>query len=296
MLNNNLDLDSEIKKFIKRVKQPFLKYQNTERSKYDYSLKKLNYFYFVSNYISCQGLKSIGDDKILFTIYNKAVLDLLGIYHCLYNGLEIQAQNLLRSIFENYLNCRIIFEIDNETEIKRRIKLFREFKYFKRWKHIEDSMENKLENTLSDNKINDTKTDYERIKLNYDYKRRECHWSYSIYENNSLNNYELCAKFDLVEEYCRLYTTLSISTHNSPFLEDYYEKEGKTINAPKFTESSVSLSVMTIYYCVEILVIILNFLKPKNYQIYNKFLLKFKKDFIDESTILLNRNVSKKSE
>ncbi|MBE2256779.1 MAG: hypothetical protein IAE65_11325, partial [Ignavibacteria bacterium] len=285
MNEETININSEILNFISKNEAPFYEFVSSERNKYNYSLINLNYYYFITNYISSQRIEALDDDKILFTIYNKAALDLLGIYNCLNNGLEIQAHNILRSLFENYLNCRIIFEINIEEEIKKRLKLYREYKYFKRWKHIENCRENNLEVLLSDEKVKQAESEYEKVKENYNFNAKNPHWSFKIY-NKSLNNFEFSEKFKMIEEYRRIYPSLSISSHNSPLLEDYYAENNVVSNSPKFTTSTISISVLTIDYCKQIIELILDYLKPVNYKDIILHSKNFYYDFVNHSSVI----------
>lgn len=224
------------------------------RKPYDFILTKLYAFYFITNYISQYGgLKTqISEEKGLFTIYNKSALDLLGIFNCLYSGLEIQAGIIYRSLYETYIYNEFIFK-DNTKE---KIKLFYNFQFVERWNHIQESMRyNKkylAEMGITEKSYEVIFADYNKFKNDYNPKY-PFHWAFKYFNKNP-NLMEICKALgeEYVKEYISVYGTSSKQTHPSSILGDYFRGERKSdlsINSPMYKDTIVSTAVMCMSYC-----------------------------------------------
>lgn len=291
---------SEVNNYIDRIEKKFENHMRIERFRYRFFLKNLEYFYYMTTYISDQKSEAKGENSILFSVYNKAALDLYGIFNCLNSGLEIQASILLRSLFENFIDVLIIFE--DESQIPSRINLFSNFSHIKRWKHIDEIFEankkySSISQVLEEKEISSYHNLYEKFKMNYQFDKLNPHWAGKVFEtkfgkNKNVNLYNICEYFGehCLEEYLRVYTSLSISVHNSPALREHFQKDGSIYNAPQFSSSIIDISVIAIDYCQNIIYPILEFLKPLNHKEYLKSLVDFKIYYINMSTVITKLN------
>ena len=246
-----------------------------QRKKYNSILNKMNDFYFLTNYISEHGgLETKNDfEKAFLTIYNKAALDLLGIYHCLYQGLEIQAGIIYRSIYETYVYNDFIFKEDTEEKAK----LFYNFQFIERWNHIQKSMKN------NPKYIEKMKIDKKRLELYkkyydrfiYDYNpKRPYHWAYKIFKEKlngrNPNLLDICKYLGeyYVREYNSVYGISSTQTHPSSILGDYFTVAGEnvnlSINAPRYKDGIINLGLMSMLYCGRTILKIIKYFKIEN--------------------------------
>ena len=262
---------------------------------YYYIFELIEYYYGVTRYISDEGNPDIEKNSILRTCYNKAALDLLGICKCLRSGLEIQSLSILRNLFENSIDIKIIFEV--ESEIENRINLFNNFSHVNRWKHIEGQLEaqkkySNIKINLSEEKIEEYLKEYEKIKTNYHFNKQNPHWAGKIFENKlkSINLFNLCDYFgeEVLHDFLLMYPTASISTHNAPILHDYYTINNVSLNSPKYSSEIYNHLVIAASYCNQIINPIVNYLKPRNYQKKLLSLNLIFKQIMDKSTMITN--------
>lgn len=270
------------------------------RKKYDVILNKMNGFYFITNYISEHGgleTKNVFE-KAFLTIYNKAALDLLGIYHCLYQGLGIQAGIIYRSIYETYVYNDFIFKEDTEE----RVKLFYNFQFIQRWVHIKNSMKNNPEY------IKRMKIDKKRLELYKEYynrficdynQKRPYHWAYKIFNeklkgrNPSL--LDICKYLGeyYVREYNSVYGLSSTHTHPSSILGDYFTVPGEnvnsSINAPRYNDEIMNLSLMSMLFCGRTILKIIDYFNIENLDEITIYIKSYISIALNERTIYQNK-------
>lgn len=233
---------------------------NEEYKKYKEILDKVYAFYFIVNYLSSLKIKSKTEyENSLFTITSKASLDLLGVYHCLRQGLETQASTIYRSLYETYIYNEFIFQKDTQE----RLSLFYNFQFVQRWNHIlnQEKIDKDYTKSLRFDKakLSAYKLEYEKYIQDYNVKRPH-HWAYKIFKDELGNRnptlYHICKELGeyYIKEYNSVYGTSSITTHPSAILGDYYtvnrECNSVTIvNSPMYKDTIVNMSCMSIMYC-----------------------------------------------
>ena len=259
--------------YISKYSEPFKQILDSQRSKHTFILSRLYRFYYFSTYISDLKIAAKGHDRILLTVFAKCSLDLLGIFSCLNNGLEIQATVIFRSLFESYINVELMLR-ENADE---RIQLFAEYEHVQRWNHIQSHK--KLYEKGYEDKFDMPEEDLEVYKQNYDQViskynvKRPYHWAWKIFEqtlngqNPSLRS--ICEYLgpEFEKDYVQAYGTDSMIAHGSPILKDYFttRETNRTVNTPKFTESVNYLGALTIVYCSAVIKSILKYLKVNQY-------------------------------
>lgn len=252
--------DKILDKYVRTDIIPSAEFFNKEKSKYDFILQRVISFYYIANYISSLKTKAYdANDSSLFTIFNKASLDLLGIFVCLGSGLEVQAGIISRSLYEAYITTALIFK----EETKERIKLFSNFQHVLRWKKVLEHLENEGEEYFKNLEDKDAK-----FKL-WEEKYNECigdynesfpyHWAYKIFKDKIKKNnpsfLDICKYLgdDFVKDYNTSYGTLSVQSHPSSIVGDYYtvvvKGKKRNVNSPMYKETIVDASVLAISHC-----------------------------------------------
>jgi len=277
--NKNIKIIHKYDKIIKDYYDHALKdvfpILDKKRKVYDFILTKLNSFYFITNYISSKcGMKTKNQSEdAFFTIYNKTALDLLGIFHCLYNGLEIQAGIIYRSLYESYINCIFILKEDTEE----RIKLFYNYQFIGRWEHIQNSLKNYPtyieEMKIPDEKLKQYKEEYELLINDYN-KKYPYHWAYKIFKDDLKGKnpslFTLCKSLgeEYIKEYNSVYGISSNKTHPSSIVGNHFifkeQDYNVNINSPMYNDGIVSTGIMSLYYCGHIILGIIEYFKIKN--------------------------------
>jgi len=237
-------------------------------------------------------------EKAFLTIYNKAALDFLGIYHCLYQGLEIQAQIIYRSLYETYIYNEFIFKEDTEE----RVKLFYNFQFIVRWNHIQISMKNNPE-YIERMKINEKRLElykeyYDRFIYDYNQKR-PYHWAYKIFKeklngrNPSL--LDICKYLGehFVMEYNSVYGISSTNIHPSSILGDYFTVPGEnvnlSINAPRYNDEIINLGLMSMLYCSYTILKIIKYFEIENLDEISLYIKHYTSIALNERIIYQNK-------
>lgn len=267
--------DNILKNYHDHVTQVVLPVLDRQRNNYDFILSKLNSFYSVSNYISskCEMKTKNQNEDAFFTIYNKAALDLLGIFYCLFNGLGLQAGMIYRGLYESYVNCFFILNADTEE----RIKLFYNYQFIERWCHIQNSLKSNpnyiKEMSIPDDILEQYKEEYGLLINDYNVKY-PYHWAYNIFKdklkgkNPSL--FTLCKSLgaEYVKEYNSVYGISSKQTHPSSIIGNHFTFREQdcniNINSPIYNDGIVSSGVMSLYYCGHIILEIIKYFKVVN--------------------------------
>ncbi len=277
-----------------------------KRQVYDFILTKLNSFYFITNYISSKcGMKTrVQSEDAFFTIYNKAALDLFGIFHCLCNGLQIQAGIIYRSLYESYINCVFILEKDTDE----RIKLFYNFQFVERWNHIHNSLKCNPkyveEMNIPNKKLNQYMEEYELLKNDYN-KKYPYHWAYKIFKDD-LNGknptlFTLCKSLgeDYAKEYNSVYGISSKQAHPSSVVGNHFifkeQDFNVNVNSPIYNDGIVSTGVMSLYYCGHIILGIIKYFKVDNLDEISVYIKSFIDIAFDESREYLAKSKNDES-
>ena len=275
--------DKLIKEYYDHIKLDVFPELGKRRTKYDSILNKLDSFYYITNYISsrCKMETKILYNNALFTIYNKAALDLYGIFYCLYSGLEIQAGIIHRSLYETRVYTDFIFK-DNTDE---KIRLFFNFQYIERWNHIQESLKfnpNYLKDMgISEEDLIIFKEYYEKYKNDY-HPKYPYHWAYKFFKDELKNKnpslIDICKKLGekYVREYISAYGTLSKQTHPSSMLGDYFTVKEQnyivSLNSPMYKNSLVSTAVISISDCGSVILNVIKYLNVENYKEISEYI------------------------
>lgn len=275
--------EAEYNKFIEVVSKymneridDFRKDIDDYRKQYSEYLDSILFFYFVLNYISAKKYPCKDDEYVLFTLFNKAALHLLGIYNCLSNGLEIEATIIQRSLYEVYLTVELI----TEKNVSERAKLFAEFSDVERWSHMQERIKvepglQPRDLGLSDEQHKIFQSKYEAIKDNYNIKKPH-HWAWKILkdETNGRNPsfLDICKHLgeSYVKDYYVSYPVTSKLVHPSEIVTNHYVKIDEStgnrviVNGPKFTPAIKNTACIAISECAKIAEKILHYFDPEN--------------------------------
>ncbi len=272
--------DTEVDKYIKKLGSSKGTLEETKKhgyEKYSFVLDKLEKFYHITNYISSKGYELDDNEKILFTLFSKASLDVWGIYYCLSNGLEVQASILLRSLFEVLVTVKVILK-ENTLE---RLRLYTNYSHIERWNHIKLHKEmsgkgysNKI--SFEQSEIDNIIDNFNKYKTDY-HPQKPIHWAYKEFRKNPTMK-DLCEYLgdEFVNNYIFIFGTGSKFVHVSPILEGHfthYQNEKRLIvNSFKFTDSTINVSCLAMNICCEVITEILNFLKVQDYEDTNLYI------------------------
>lgn len=241
--------DTAMQQYCEEILPRFGKYLETNRKPYDNFLKRLFEFYAFSNYLIDTGLfkKSTDNDYPLKIIYTKGAMAYHAIYQCLYSGCVSEASALMRSLFEAMVNLKLILQSDTET----RLRLYANYRFASKWLHSISSPDTF---TGEERKIIENK--YMKIKNDY-HPKRPYHWAWKIFcEKNPKQNpsfKHICEHLDLMENYNKIYSTLSISIHTDPHIDNLYTLNGKLIVIPHFSNLVYPVGFLSTHYFTKII-------------------------------------------
>lgn len=291
------EIEKDFKEYFLSRKEPFESKVSKDREILLPVLNKLYEYYFltsyISDYINKSGFVAENQERSFFTLINKAALDTLGIYSCLWNGLEVQATIIIRSLFENYINALLIFEKDDE--VRDRYILYDDFQYISRWKHIlqnEDLLEKgKIDSLNYSQKDRETALkDYTKVSMNYS-PNGQRHWAWKIFKDKAKNPetfnpslYNICNYLNPLGDYLRVYSPFSLSTHSQSIIGNRFtvrrDNKSVSLNSPHFTLSTAYYPVYAVNYCNPIILNVLEYVKIENYLQIEDLLKKFYIDLI----------------
>lgn len=233
----------------------FQEYIKEKRKPYNKLLKGVYDFYIFCSYLLDEKIiQPNSENNTIFGLYSKSCLSLYGIYSCLSEGLSSEAAALLRNQFETYLNIKLILESD----IDYRIRLFNDFKYVQRYLSIKQNQnllskglikEERFNKTYPKQLVDETQKKYDEIKHNY-HPKIPYSWAWAIFKDkiNGRNPSIRTIAIHLGEEfdYVKLYSTMSISVHSSPLIENLIGEGEVFTLAPLFNEHIVGLSFLSL--------------------------------------------------
>jgi hypothetical protein len=224
--------------------------------------KMLFDFYLFCSYLVDSGL--FPDDQKyqpLKILYAKCSLSLLGIHGCLSNGLLSESSVLLRSLFETFLNVRLILESDTDL----RLQLYAEFQYVEQWNNLCANRRllsaggmtpEQFSRTFSETSVTAIEKNFDRVKHNY-HPKQPYHWAWLVFKHtikdarNPSISY-IADHLDLAFDYVKVYSALSISVHNSPSLV-HQVSTGKGVSlAPLFTKTMYNSGSLALDYVAKI--------------------------------------------
>ena len=259
--------DQNLSLYYNKVDPILNSYLINGRKRYEKLLKGLYDFYIFMSYQLDEQI--IPNDDTIDTVrglYAKSALTLYAIYTCLYNGLSSEASSLLRCLFEIYLNIKLILIKDSDT----RIRLFYNYKYIQQWLSIQKNKEllkeglideTRFKEVYPDDLIKITEDKFQKIKEDY-HPKHPYHWEWKIFKNDLNNrnpNISYIAKhLGHKVDYVKIYSTLSISVHSSPLIENIIS-EGKTKTlSPLFNEHIVHTAFISLDYSGKIVTELIN--------------------------------------
>jgi len=259
----------------------------SERALYNTEIDGLLNFYLLSLYL-------LDNSKIYFTepakfslnfIFTKTATDIISLHQCLSIGQKISSSYIIRSIFETYVDLKIISIQDSEL----RMKLYQEFQIITKWNHycnyknyiaklvksdnhelLEEVQEN-FDRLFNKKEIAELKVNYKNISCNY-HPKKPYHWAWSIFKGK-LNGRKLTLKFiceeiGLYNDYLQIYSSTSIATHNDPLTINLLIKNGNATPSPNFSKDTKIYAALGLNFTVEIYLIIFKLINsPKYYEL-----------------------------
>lgn len=261
--------NKELQNYADAVFPGFPRYMENHRGPFLPFLKRLFDFYLFCSYLVDSGL--FPDEERyqpLRILYAKASLSLFGIYSCLSNGLLTEASVLLRSLFEAYLNVKLILECNTDE----RLRLYSEFQHVEQWNNLQAHRnlvsEGKLSidqfrKSFSDDLVREVDLNFSRVKESY-HPTQPYHWAWKIFRDmikqarNPTISY-IADHLGLSLEYVKLYGPLSISVHNSPSLVHQVSKGADITLAPQFTKTIYNNGALAVDYVAHIVVAVVRY-------------------------------------
>lgn len=259
--------DNNLEKYYKETIPILDQYVENSRQPYNKLLKGIFDFYVFSSYLLDNDVifKNVTSDTIK-GLYVKGSLNLFSIYSCLFNGLASEAATLIRSLFETLLTLKLLLI----TNTEERIKLYDNFKIVQRMNSINSNKKllelgiidiNRFQKTYPNELVEETNNKYENIKKDY-HPRLPYHWAWKIFKDTLSNRnpsiFYIAKHLGFHFDYVKIYSTMSISVHSSPLLENIIG-DGKTQTlAPVFSKHIERLSFLSLDYMGKIILEILS--------------------------------------
>lgn len=276
---DKVNISEEFTNYLTIINNNFDVMLNTKRIPYYFSLNKLYKFYIFCSYLLDKNNTIPIDNHIrpIINLYCKSANMLFGIYSCLNNGLILESSLILRSIFELYINIKLILEKDTLN----RLKLYNEYGFVEKKYQLDANKKLIGKNIISKDTMshideNEIIFNYNTIKNNY--KKGE-KWWWNIYKNRKKNGISLqyvCEDLGCAEDYVKLYSTMSILTHTSPLIRNIYEYGNKILLQPQFNDSTTGIAELSFEYTYKIIYKILSYININNkrdilYYMYQNF-------------------------
>ncbi|MFH1850775.1 MAG: DUF5677 domain-containing protein [Candidatus Neomarinimicrobiota bacterium] len=255
-------------------------YLKERRSCYDRLFSNMYKLYILFNFlVDDQHVLDLEKAKTPIAIlYAKTALSHFGIYHCLFNGLIIEASILLRSLFEIYVDVKVILEKDVED----RIPLWYDFKYITRKKQLDKNLEllesqkislEQFESTYPLHRVKKANEEYENVKANYN-NGKSNHWAWSIYsniaraQNKPITTKFICEQLGISSQYVKVFSALSISTHSDSLIENLLVDRGKNTCAPIFNSNTISIGALAVLYAGSIIEDVVKYLQYEYFKVF----------------------------
>ena len=225
----------------------------------------------------------------LWFLFKRSSITFLGITRLIENGIVSEVYSLTRSLFENYLTLKILFE----KEYEERAKLFMNFEWIKKKKKLEKNPD--VFNQIDTYNI---EMNYKKFKDNYNIEKPfpdNFDWTYKIYKDKDKKKtsiFSWCEHFGLIKDYERDYRLYSQFVHPSSVIAN------KIPFCPKYDKKIYSTGAISIFYFVDIISQILKFIDEKKFENYinilNKKVLNFGKKYPELSRLFKEYSQNKK--
>lgn len=255
-------------------------------AKYTKAIDSLRELYFFQSFLLDSQYKKIFKnvpDALMLQFSKTAVLT-QSIHQSLSVGLQIPANILLRSLFEVFVDTKVLTERDTEY----RCKLYSNYYWVSSWLHLNgyqklktkqpenEKIANTFNNLFPQEKKDQIESNYNEVKADY-HSIMPYHWAWKIYravnKNKNPTTKFLCRQLGLEEDYLRLYSLSSAVVHNSPLQENLIKKGGVTTIAPIFNQNTDATAGMSLNYAIEIILLIIK--NESNYDYVKQFLKNF---------------------
>lgn len=260
----------EMAEYTEEMEPAFKAYVEEKRKIHSNIVDRLIAFYMFASYLIDEGiLKENKENKPIMFLYLRSSLSLLGIHSCLKNGLVTEGAILLRSIFEIYVNLKLILEEDTES----RLKLYSEYRHIDKWLMLENKREQLQDDLINQERFNMAYTieeaelidaNYQSIKVNY-HPKIPHHWAWKIFKSGNNNRNpsikSICDYLGIKKEYNDVYPTMSIVVHSSPLVDNLMKLNKRKTLAPIFNESIKSIGVYGLDIAGRILSEVVDYLK-----------------------------------
>jgi len=251
-------------------------YLLSNREKYNKIFSCLDNMYMLFNFLVDEEniLEVKSSERPIAIQFTKTVLSTQGIYQCLYNGVPIEASILLRSLFETYVDLKIILRKDSIE----RMRLWSTYKFVIRKKQLDKNLEllEKGEITVKSfeeiyplNKVSQAFEEFDEVKDQFN-DGKCSHWAWSVFsekanaENRRVSIKYICEQLGLLTDYVRIYSTFSITTHSDSLIENIIGERGYCTPAPIFNDHTYRLGGLAILYIGKIIEEIADYLEYKN--------------------------------
>lgn len=199
-----------LEQYIKQLMPAFEAKCDVEAAKYEQYLVGLKQLYYFSSYLiedvrfwEKKEVKKETHDAIAI-LFVKASQSLLALEACLRNGCLVESALILRALFEDHLNLKIILLADTDL----RAELYLNYEHVDRYNNLKNNREllsggimsqKEFDATYKDRDVSvgDIVSNYERIKGRYydkKSKRVSYKWYYAIFGDISLKKYVRCQK------------------------------------------------------------------------------------------------------
>lgn len=242
----------EMVEYTEEMEPAFKAYVEEKRKIHSNIVERLIAFYMFTSYLIDEGiLKENKENEPIMFLYLRSSLSLLGIHSCLKDGLVTEGAILLRSIFEIYVNLKLILEKDTES----RINLYSEYRHIDSWLMLKRKRKLLQDDLISQERFNMTFTveeaelidaKYESIKVNY-HPKIPYHWAWKIFKSGNKDRNpsikSICAHLGIKKEYDDAYSTMSIVVHSSPLVDNFMKLNNRKTLVPIFNENIKSIGV-----------------------------------------------------
>ena len=278
---------------INKIVADYMKYENlysgenldsfllNERKRFDVFLQDIQNFYIFSGFLLDTFDIDFNKDTIpLMSLYIKAALSLFAIVTCLGNGLLAESFLITRTIFENWLTVKVIFE-DSPLD---HLELYRDYEHVEHWLAIERHYDLVSKGLLEMKKLDEhydpelrkqVKVDYEKIKDNY-HPKIPYHWAWKLYKDKTDGRNPsvrfLAERFGALRDYYQIYSSSSAIAHSSPVIKNLMEDGGDLSLLPNFPKLIISEGLISLNYCCMIVQEIVSFVIPDKSTEINEYI------------------------
>ncbi len=249
--------NSEFQRYVKIVEPGLEKLLSDKAAPYQSMLRYLKDFYFYMCYLVDHGLIPNDSKHVAFrTLTAKASMSVFGMYNLLMNGVVTEAVISLRSLFEVYVNLKLIVEKDTES----RSRLYENFEFVERRNNLEANLTlltngnltlAQFERSIGPSTVDKIKSEFNSVKNDY-HPKQPFHWAWKIYggpKNPSLRF--ISDSLGLSFDYVKVYGSTSISTHASASLVNIVSDGNAITLAPQFPILISSYTCIALDYCAE---------------------------------------------